>query len=75
MISRGVLLSMRDRVPPALGWAPFAEPIHDTFAFVSRRGSRLSPAAREFVLIADERLTAFARRLERDPPRRRRPGG
>ncbi len=73
VMSRGVLMSLGDRVPRTLGWAPFAEPIHDTFAFVSRRGSRLSPAAREFVLVADACLTAFAQRLEVAPARRREP--
>ena len=35
--------------PSALGWVPFAEPIYETFAFISRRGAQLSPATREFM--------------------------
>jgi DNA-binding transcriptional LysR family regulator len=75
IVSRGMLLALGRRVPKRLGWVPFDEPIYDEFAFISRRGARLSPASREFVRLARERLTALAETLETRPPRRRRPGG
>jgi len=74
ILARGLLLGLGPRVPRTLGWVPFADPFYDTFAFVTRRGAPLSPATRELVRIAEERLVLRARRLERDPPRRRAPG-
>ena len=61
-------------MPKRLGWVPFAEPIYDTFAFICRRGARLSPAAREFMTLAEERMTAMAEELKTTPPRRHEPG-
>src|SRR4051794_26226268 len=75
VVSRGILLSLGRSIPKRLGWAPFAEPVYDTFAFVNRRGARLSPAAREFMTLAEERMQAVARELETRPPRQRTPGG
>jgi hypothetical protein len=75
IVSRGMLLALGRRVPRRLGWVPFDEPVYDQFAFISRRGARLSPASREFVRLAGERLDALAATLETRPPRRRRPGG
>jgi DNA-binding transcriptional LysR family regulator len=75
LIARGILLALGRSVPKRLGWVPFAEPVYDTFAFVSRRGARLSPAAREFMTLAEERMQAMARELEVKPPRQRPPGG
>jgi DNA-binding transcriptional LysR family regulator len=74
LIARGILLSLGRRVPKRLGWVPFAEPIYDTFAFINRRGARLSPAAREFMVVAEDRMTAMAQELRTTPPRRHRPG-
>jgi DNA-binding transcriptional LysR family regulator len=74
IVARGMLLALGRRVPRRLGWVPFAEPLYDQFAFISRRGARLSPASREFVRLARERLDTLARTLETKPPRRRRPG-
>jgi hypothetical protein len=74
LVARGILLSLGRRVPKRLGWAPFEEPLYDTFAFISRRDARLSPAAREFMTLAAERMEAMARELRTTPPRRRRPG-
>lgn len=70
---RGLLLGLGERLPPALGWVPFADPLYDTFAFVWRRGSQLTPATRAFVSLAGERLSALAGELEHRPPRRREP--
>jgi len=75
IVSRGMLLALGRRVPRRLGWVPFDEPIYDQFAFIARRGARLSPASREFVRLARERLSTLAETLESRPPRRRRPGG
>jgi DNA-binding transcriptional LysR family regulator len=74
IIARGMLLALGRRVPKRLGWVPFAEPIYDQFAFIARRGARLSPASREFLRLAQERLATLAETLETKPPRRRRPG-
>jgi DNA-binding transcriptional LysR family regulator len=74
IVARGMLLALGRRVPKRLGWVPFEEPIYDEFAFIARRGARLSPASREFVRLAQERLATLAEMLETKPPRRRRPG-
>jgi DNA-binding transcriptional LysR family regulator len=74
IVARGMLLALGRRVPRRLGWVPFAEPLYDQFAFISRRGARLSPASREFLRLARERLETLAQTLETKPPRRRRPG-
>ena len=73
LLARAIILTMGRRFPRRLGWVPFAEPVYDTFAFVSRRGARLSPAAREFMTLAEERLQALAQELRTKPPRRRAP--
>jgi DNA-binding transcriptional LysR family regulator len=73
IVARGILLAMGRRVPKKLGWVPFDEPIYDQFAFIARQGARLSPASREFLRLAQERLAAVAETLETKPPRRRRP--
>jgi DNA-binding transcriptional LysR family regulator len=75
IVARGILLAFGRRLPKVLGWVPFEPPVYDTFAFTWRRGIQLSPATREFLRLADERLTALAERLETHPPRRRMPGG
>jgi DNA-binding transcriptional LysR family regulator len=72
-VARGILLALGRRLPKRLGWVPFAEPLYDTFAFINRRGARLSPAAREFMALAEERMQAMAQELETTPPRRRKP--
>jgi DNA-binding transcriptional LysR family regulator len=74
IIARGMLLGLGRRASRALGWVPFAEPLYDTFAFISRRGAPLSPATREFLALAERRLSQHARLLDTRPPRRRRPG-
>jgi len=37
-----------------LGWAPLDPPMFETFAFVTRSGSRLSPATQEMIRMAAE---------------------
>ena len=68
----GILTALGRRVPKRLGWVPFEDPLWDTFAFVSRTGAVLSPASREFLALARERLTKLAGEL-RDHPQRRMP--
>ena len=74
-VARVMLLGIGDRLPPQLGWVPFAEPLYDTFAFITRTGAPLSPATRELLAITEEHLRGLERRLRREPPRRRKPGG
>ena len=74
VVSHGVLWNLGERLPANIGWAPFAEPLYDTFAFAWRRGAQLSPAAREFLALAEERLLArtalcAATRRAAAPPR------
>ena len=75
IVARRMVLALGRRFPRRLGWVHFAEPIYDEFAFIARRGARLSPASREFLRLAQERLATLAETLETRPPRRRRPGG
>jgi DNA-binding transcriptional LysR family regulator len=42
---------------------PFDPSLYDTFAFITRRNAHLSPAAREFVRLADKRVQALQRRI------------
>ncbi len=65
IISLGTIHGLGRRVPKKLGWVPFAEPLYDTLALVSREGATLSPASREFLRLAEARLTEFARTLSR----------
>jgi DNA-binding transcriptional LysR family regulator len=74
VVARGVLVSLSRRLPKTLGWAPFADPLYDVNAFVSRRGARLSAAAREFVEVADRELSRVQERVNQHP-RERMPGG
>jgi DNA-binding transcriptional LysR family regulator len=74
IVSRGILLAMGKRVSKRLGWVPFADPFFTTFAFVARANAPLSPASREFLSLARERLAALAQALRTEPPRQRAPG-
>ncbi len=74
IIERGMLHALGDRVPPQLGWTPFAEPVIQDFAFVWRRNAHQSPATRALVALAEERLAAFTASLAAGAPRRRLPG-
>ena len=44
-----------------LGWAPLDPPMFETFAFVTRSGSRLSPATQEMIRIAVDLLRSAGR--------------
>jgi LysR family transcriptional regulator, cyn operon transcriptional activator len=41
----------------------FDPPLHDTFAFITRRNAHLSPATREFIRLAETRVEALRREL------------
>lgn len=69
--SRAWLAGMGDRVPPGLGWVPFAPPIYDTFALVWRRGAPLSRATREFMRLVEERMAQRSAELDLTGPARR----
>jgi DNA-binding transcriptional LysR family regulator len=73
VVSHGLLWNLGARLPKSVGWAPFAEPLYDTFAFAWRRGAQLSPAAREFLAIAEEQMLSRTDALRRQAPRRRAP--
>jgi LysR family transcriptional regulator, cyn operon transcriptional activator len=38
-------------------------PLYDTFAFITRRNAHLSPATREFIRLAGQRVEALQREL------------
>jgi DNA-binding transcriptional LysR family regulator len=46
-----------------LGSVPFDPPLMETFAFITRRNARLSPATREFMDLAERRVLALAPKL------------
>jgi DNA-binding transcriptional LysR family regulator len=47
---------------------PFDPPLYDTFAFITRRNAQLSPAAREFMRLAEKRVDAVERRIGAGSP-------
>jgi DNA-binding transcriptional LysR family regulator len=51
------------RFPRNLKVVPFDPPLRDTFALVTRRGGRLSPATRELLDLASREMTSFAERV------------
>jgi DNA-binding transcriptional LysR family regulator len=53
-------------LPAGVRTAPFAQPLYDTLAIAKQRGHPLSPATRELVSIAVDRLRAFERRRARE---------
>jgi DNA-binding transcriptional LysR family regulator len=63
ILSVGTIHGLGRRMPKKLPWVPFAEPLYDTLALVSRAGGALSPASREFLRLAEARLSEFAKEL------------
>lgn len=55
-------------LPDGLHTTPFADPLYDTLAVAKQRSLPLSPATRELVSIALERLAAFDRARNRTTP-------
>ena len=58
VVARSLLAAMD--VGDRLGWAPLDPPMFETFAFVTRSGSRLSPATQEMIRIAADLLRRAA---------------
>ncbi len=52
----------RGGLPSALRTVGFADPLFETLAFIARRGTPLSPAARELIALAEQQLAALAER-------------
>ncbi len=46
-----------------LGCVAFDPPLHETFAFITRRNAHLSPATREFMRLAEKRIRALEKRI------------
>jgi DNA-binding transcriptional LysR family regulator len=61
VVARGVAEGRR--FPRRLGSIPFADPIFDTFAFITRRGAPLSPATRELLRVAERRVRELGERV------------
>lgn len=58
VVARSLLAAME--VGDRLGWAPLEPPMFETFAFVTRSGSRLSPATQEMIRMAADLLRGAA---------------
>jgi LysR family transcriptional regulator, cyn operon transcriptional activator len=58
VVARSLLAAME--VGDRLGWAPLDPPMFETFAFVTRSGSRLSPATQEMIRMAADLLRRAA---------------
>ena len=54
-----------EHFPSQLAVCSFDPPMWDTFALLTRRGARLSPATAEFVMLVQRHMTSVAERLPR----------
>ncbi len=61
-VSSMALVRSRDLARKLTG-VGFDPPLHDTFAFITRRNAHLSPAAQEFIALAEKRVAELQRRL------------
>jgi DNA-binding transcriptional LysR family regulator len=61
-VSTQTMIRTREYVRKLTG-VPFDPPLYDTFAFITRRNAQLSPAAAEFMALAEKRVAALERRL------------
>jgi len=59
------IVTLADQYPPELHAVKFAEPLHNTFAFITRTGAQLSPATREVVSLAQNMVVDMASSLSR----------
>ena len=64
-ISTRTMLRTRGRLRK-LGGVSFDPPLYDTFAFLTRRNAQLSPAAREFMALAEKRVQGLQKQLAPD---------
>jgi DNA-binding transcriptional LysR family regulator len=61
-VSSQVLLRSRPYSRKLAG-VSFDPPLYDTFAFITRRNAQLTPATREFIALAEKRVSAMGRRM------------
>jgi DNA-binding transcriptional LysR family regulator len=52
----------RGALPSALRYVSFDPPLHETFAFITRRDATLSPATRELIALAEKQLADMEER-------------
>jgi DNA-binding transcriptional LysR family regulator len=64
IVARSVVFGRR--FPRKLHTAPFQPALRQTFAFVHRRGARLSPATQEIIGLTYDRIAELHRRLEEE---------
>ena len=50
-----------------LAGASFDPPLYDTFAFITRRNAQLTAATREFIALAEKRVSAMEREMDARP--------
>ncbi len=61
-VSSQVLIRSRGYTRKLAG-VSFSPPLYDTFAFITRRNAQLTPATREFIALAEKRVSAMGRRM------------
>lgn len=61
-VSSRVLIGSRGYTRKLTG-VSFEPPLYDTFAFITRRNAQLTPATREFIALAEKRVSALERRM------------
>jgi hypothetical protein len=66
------IVTLADHYPAELRHVTFAEPLHNTFAFITRNGAQLSPATREVVSLAQNMIVDIGRTLRQSGRRRAR---
>ena len=62
-VSSQVLIGSRGYMRRKLTGVSFDPPLHYTFAFITRRNAQLTPATREFIALAEKRVSALERRM------------
>ena len=77
LVSRGVgdtivdeIVTLAPGYPPSLHVTSFADPLRNTFAFITRHGAQLSPATREVVSLAQNLVVETVKMLSRAGARR-----
>jgi DNA-binding transcriptional LysR family regulator len=61
-VSSQVLIRSRGYTRKLAG-VSFSPPLYDTFAFITRRNAQLTPATREFIALAEKRVSAMGGRM------------
>jgi DNA-binding transcriptional LysR family regulator len=65
------IVTLADTYPSELSSVSLADPLYNTFAFITRQGAQLSPATREVVSLAQNMVVEIGRTLQRSEARRR----